>query len=76
MLEVNETKLAPAVLICIMAFAVVSGIGFAVSQVIIHGAPEPSGNSTIDQRVWKGWIQKSQLQGDPIGDPRPNKLGR
>ena len=72
----NETKLAPAVLICIMALTVAFGIGFAVSQVMFHEAQEPSGNNAIDQKVWNGWIQKSQLQGDPIGDPRPNRMGR
>lgn len=72
----NETKLAPAVLICIMALAVASGVGFAVSQVMFHGAQEPSRNNAIDENVWKGLIQKSQLQGDPIGDPRPNRMGR
>ncbi len=69
----NETKLAPAVLICIMALAMVSGIGFAVSQVMFHGAPEPSGNNAVDQKVW---IQKIALNADPISDPRPNKMGR
>ena len=72
----NETKLAPAVLICIMALAVASGVGFAVSQGMFHVDQKPSGNNAIDENVWKGLIQKSQLQGDPIGDPRPNKMGR
>jgi hypothetical protein len=59
-----------------MALAVASGVGFAVSQGMFHVGQKPSGNNAIDENVWKGLIQKSQLQGDPIGDPRPNKMGR
>jgi hypothetical protein len=59
-----------------MALAVAAGVGFAVSQGMFHVGQKPSGNNAIDENVWKGLIQKSQLQGDPIGDPRPNKMGR
>ncbi len=72
--EVNETRPALAVLICIMAFAVVSGIGFAVSQTITNGQPKPSVDNAVE--VLKVWIQKIALSADPISDPRPNRMGR
>lgn len=72
--EVNATKLAPAVLVCIMALAVISGIGFALSQNIAQMAEEASGKEhTAVNKALKVWIQKVQLAADPIGDPIPNK---
>lgn len=70
------TRFAPAVLVCIMALAVISGVGFALSQTLAQRLDEPYGDNTTINNVWKDWSQKSRLQGDPIGDPVPNKVKR
>lgn len=73
----NATKLAPAVLICIVVLVAISSVGFALSQSLTQGAAEALGeDNTAVNKVWKIWIQRGQLQGDPIGDPRPNKYWR
>lgn len=63
------TKLAPLVLICIVALAMVSSVGFALA----YGATlKPNGDRIDDPKPNSSPINKPKPCGDPINDPIPN----
>jgi len=73
-MEVNATKLAPLVLICIVALTVVAGVGFALTYGVTPPTKAAVSKDNTDTAVSLNVLaQRYYLMGDPIDDPKPNK---
>jgi len=72
----RQTRILPLVLVCIVAFAAASTIGFAVwSNIIQHDETAPH-EGTIDVHTFaKTAVLNMRVLGDPINNPKPNKAG-
>jgi len=71
----RHTRILPLVLVCIVAFAAASTIGFALwSNIIQHN--ETAHEGTIDAHTFaKTAVLNMRVLGDPINNPKPNKAG-
>jgi len=69
---VNATKLAPLVLICVVALAVVAGLGFALSCSVPQQMEEAYYKNNTEIKFANVWAIHEPFAADPIDDPKPN----